>query len=817
MNENLKRVIEEKLSDGDVRLKPWARLVVAACDGDEALDAVIAGVKPAGGPTDARSSKSISGAFLKSISVEGFRGIGAKQILAINPGPGLTIVAGRNGSGKSSFAEALEVLLTGDSKRWSDRSKIWKEGWRNLHHPDPSRIEAELVTEGGPQLNIACSWAKDADLSDHSVVVQPKGKPKTTLEDVGWDQALVSYRPFLSYNELGSMLDEGPSKLYDALSLVLGLEDLVNAQSVLAQSRLDRQRSLDTADEVRAELIEQLKTLLAESPDDRATACLDAISSKNWGFTELGGIVGVETAPQPSQEIAVLTRALSLDIADRASVAEAVSALRNAQKKLVESAGGGADKARQVASLLEAAMKLHVAHGDRDCPVCGARPGLSAKWAEEAKTEIAQLRTTAAASEEAHRAADLSRRRSADLLTAPPKLLTQLFDIGVDGLGAARDAWQKWHAGASLSDLGELANHLETAHEALAGALETLKRAVGDELKRREDRWLPMATAIASWLNLARKARERAEVLAQIKDAEKWLKDASADIRNQRFAPIADKAMAAWEHLRQQSNVTLGRIELTGSKGSRRVSLDVTVDGVAGAALGVMSQGELHSLALSLFLPRATLPESPFRFVVIDDPVQSMDPSRVDGLARALEETARTRQVVVFTHDERLSDAVRRLGIPSRILSVTRRTKSVVEIRTSLDPVKANIEDALALVHTTDLPVPVLRRIVPGFCRAALEASLIESVRRRLLSRGQAHDQVDDVLAKGGKLTPLAALAFFEDSTRGGEVLTRLNKFGPWAADAFKQCNEGAHKEYAGNLMDLIRDTEKLTERVAAL
>ena len=112
------------------------------------------------------------------------------------------------------------------------------------------------------------------------------------------------------------------------------------------------------------------------------------------------------------------------------------------------------------------------------------------------------------------------------------------------------------------------------------------------------------------------------------------------------------------------------------------MTLDVTVDGIPGAALGVMSQGELHSLALSLFLPRATLSESPFRFVVIDDPVQSMDPARVDGLARALEETARTRQVIVFTHDERLPEAVRRLAIKSTILSMTRRPKSVVEVRT---------------------------------------------------------------------------------------------------------------------------------------
>ena len=64
-----------------------------------------------------------------------------------------------------------------------------------------------------------------------------------------------------------------------------------------------------------------------------------------------------------------------------------------------------------------------------------------------------------------------------------------------------------------------------------------------------------------------------------------------------------------------------------------------------------MSQGELHALALALFLPRASLNESPFRFVVLDDPVQAMDPAKVDGLVALLSEIAETRQVVVFAHD----------------------------------------------------------------------------------------------------------------------------------------------------------------------
>ncbi len=73
--------------------------------------------------------------FLRTVEVEGFRGIGQPVTLNLVPGPGLTLVVGRNGSGKSSIAEALEMLLTGSNQRWAPpRQKVWAEGWRNLHH-----------------------------------------------------------------------------------------------------------------------------------------------------------------------------------------------------------------------------------------------------------------------------------------------------------------------------------------------------------------------------------------------------------------------------------------------------------------------------------------------------------------------------------------------------------------------------------------------------------------------------------------------------------------------------------------------------------
>jgi ABC-type lipoprotein export system ATPase subunit len=494
-----------------------------------------------------------------------------------------------------------------------------------------------------------------------------------------------------------------------------------------------------------------------------------------------------------------------------------VTGLRAAERTLTATAGTDAETSRQLALLLDAAIKFHANHGDGDCPVCGNAGALTEAWRDASQREVERLRNAAKSSDDAHRSAASSIRTAREILSAPPKLLEQLFDIGLDGLDVVRERWEQWHSGCPANDLPAIATHLETLHEALADAIDALRKAAAAELRRREDRWRPIAAAIAAWTGPAREARAAAEDIPRIKGAENWLKDASAEIRNERFAPIADQAMATWQHLRQHSNVELGRIELAGTKSQRRVTLDVTVDGVAGAALGVMSQGELHSLALSLFLPRATLPASPFRFIVIDDPVQSMDPARIDGLARALEDAARSRQVIVFTHDERLPEAIRRLNIKSTILSVTRRPKSVVEVRTALDPVRAHIEDALALVYTTELPKDVLRRLVPGFCRSALEAAFISLVRRRRLAAGRLHSEVEEELKSAGKLTPLAAAALFGDKDKGGDVIKRLNQFGPWAGDVFKQCKDGAHTAVAGDLKLMIQDTEKLAAKVLEL
>ncbi len=228
-----------------------------------------------------------------------------------------------------------------------------------------------------------------------------------------------------------------------------------------------------------------------------------------------------------------------------------------------------------------------------------------------------------------------------------------------------------------------------------------------------------------------------------------------------------------------------------------------------------MSQGELHALALSLFLPRATSSSSPFRFLVIDDPVQSMDPSKVDGLAMVLGEAADTHQVVVFTHDDRLPEAVRRLRIDANVVQVGRREGSVVEVREVRTPTQQAIDDARALTFSTALPPPILGRVVPGLCRLAIEATCVDLVLRNRLGRGDDHAEVEDDLEAAHGLVQKLALALFDDSTAGSQVYARLNQYRGTHVAAVKACNRGSHEGYDGDLRVLVDHTEALVHDLA--
>ena len=803
----------------------WYPLVLAALEGATELQTQLDAAKPKDGDGKAESRAAKTGAasseapapriaFLTELTVEGFRGIGPKATLDLTPAPGLTLIVGRNGSGKSSFAEGLELLLTGETFRWENRSKVWKDGFRNLHHAKTA-LGATLALEGEKgACTLAREWDEGGELDDAQTTAQVHGKPRGRLQDLGWTDALANYRPFLSYNELGSMLDREPSKLYDNLAKILGLDDLVQAIEALQQQRSTRDKAQKEADKERKDLAAKLAPLA----DERAQKAREALQQKDWGLDALEAIVAGATG-EPDSLVDVLKRLAVVAAPDATALDETIARLREANERQQRAAQSLAGKADDLAALLDSALRFHEKHGDGECPVCGRSQALDADWHQHKAEEAKQLREKALEARAARQAADAAVAAAAKLIAVDTALLAKAEASGLEALArAAKDAKASAQAAkpekTDKPEAEALAEALAEHGPALLDALDRLKKEASAELARREDAWRPHVAPIAQWLHRARQARRAAEPLAPLKAAEKWLKDTAEAIRADRFSPIADHATRIWDQLKLQSNVSLTGIELKGDSKStqRRVDLDVTVDGQPGAALGVMSQGELHSLALSLFIPRATLPASPFRFIVIDDPVQSMDPARVDGLARVLHEAAQDRQLLVFTHDDRLPESLRRLSIEATVIEVTRSDNSQVTTRPALTPVSRYISDAMALAQDKDLSPDVARRVIPGLCRLALEAACMEAVRRRRIGRGESHQAVEDLLGQAGRLTSLAALALFDDPERAGDVMAHLNRVGgPSTGDTFKSCNAGAHGQFAGDPVPFVRDVEKLS------
>lgn len=597
----------------------------------------------------------------------------------------------------------------------------------------------------------------------------------------------------------------------NALSVILGLEDLLTAARDLKEERTQRE---SVSKEV-AKKLASLRTRLEPLRDERVLKCYEALRKKAPDLEGLREILTGTPEHKPESQVALLRELCSLAPPSRDEAQAVAIRLRQVDLRQTALAGSDAERAWQTAELLEAALRFHEGHPQTSkCPVCGNQGGLDSHWAESTRSEVNRLKALSNEAKSVRIERESALIAARKLMKEAPTSLRRGAEVGID-ISLASQCWSDYESGRCLEELTAIADHLVGEHLlSLSAALQTLSAQAAHELDARQSEWREVHGPLTAFLAEATEARRHDPDVKVLKRAESWLKEASDEIRAARFLPIGQAAQTHWETLRQDSNVELGGVMLAGTGTQRRVSLDVTVDGVQGAALSVMSQGELNALALSLFLPRATLEESAFRFIVIDDPVQSMDPARVDGLARTLERVAKTRQVLVFTHDARLEEAIRRMGISADILELTRRENSIVEARVALDPVRRALEDAAALAKTPDLDPRAAARVIPGFCRIALEAAFDQVVRRVLLSRGHVHREVEERLERARTLRQKASLALFDDieQTNVEDELRRLG--GHEAVNAFKLCNKGTHGQPIADPLGLVRDTRKLASQI---
>ena len=651
-------------------------------------------------------------AYLSQLSVAGFRGIGQHAELNVAPYPGLTIVYGANGSGKSSFAEALDVLLTGTTGRFAGRGFEWRSAQTNVHEPQDGYVRGVFdlegyETNGKPFIRF---WTGDGYLTD-AYDLTPTGN----MRAIGWLDALDEFKPVLGYAELGPLLDE-------------------DAFGEVADSEFAGARETSLARHIR------LRTGISDpllSTIQRAVAHKDA------------------TAGQPfRQELSAWYRLRS-----------------------TLSVGGN--------------VGVHFPTND------GLTMTVTSRW----KECLAALA--------------LSGRRS-----GRSKMLLHPREFN---WGAFFDTMER-NATGILPD--PLRNRNEMTNRFVQHMVVPLLDLCRDFITHEHRSILRSQTGTLGWTS---RTHVYCEMLIEA-------------IYRERLAKLSRDVGELWRRIRPGSSVQFHGIELrnvsqAGQPPVFRASLDLSLDGVRGVERGVLSQGELYSMALSLFLPTMTRPESPFGFAMIDDPVQVMDQYAVEGLARVLDEYANALQLIVFTHDDRLIKALRRLEIDHTLINVTRSTGSVVQCEVIDDPVKQRLADARSEAKRPASHDKIGRRQDVGDqCRRAIEAMCIRAARKRRAREDQGltskdvEDEIDLVLQNSVTSTRLLlALAIFGDTDEEkvgnvGRFVSKSANWGRWVDRTIRRVNGLAHASdeetaravYAGDLHKLIDDVERLTQTIEA-
>ena len=543
---------------------PWALLVVAALDGPQALASYLDGTRAVSAPAQQPELAALAdastpeppGVYLGAITVAGFRGVGPATTLPLNPGPGLTLVVGRNGSGKSSFAEGVEVLFTGTSLRWEGRTKAWKLGWRNLHQPNDTAVSADLMVEGPGPLSVTRTWAAGADLGASVAVTKARGTKAKPFNASEWAKALATFRPFLSYNELGSLLESGPSALYDALSTVLGLEEFLHVERSLADARKAQQALVDAAkDGARALAAAADAAAIAAPREARAVHLAAKLTAKVWDLSALralaeGKVEATRAALDTLQRLAALTAP------DVDAVQAAATRLRAVAKALAGLAGTDGARSLARARLLQQAVAFHASHAGTSCAVCGSANRISASWREECEREVTSLLAEAAAVDDATRAVEVA-VRSAHALVQGWQVLPAAAAGELPSLGVLRETQSAWLSARDVHDAVALSAYLEAHVLETADAVSRVAYEARAALQEREDVWRPLSQALNLWLPLGERAAPAVEHAKHCKDAEKWWKEAAAAIamnglRPSRLAPwtrgssCACRAMSTW-------------------------------------------------------------------------------------------------------------------------------------------------------------------------------------------------------------------------------------------------------------------------------
>ena len=662
---------------------------------------------------------------LKALTIEAFRGF--RDSTTFDLDASTVIFTGPNGTGKTSVFDALQWLLLGSIDRLEGlRSRKTVEYVVNSYCAGmKASVTLKVVMAGrevtlhrrgdhqGSTLEI-CEAARPTRFGD---AAEDWLRSKLMPKQPGALDVVMTTCGLLQQDMMQAILEAKPSDLHARISTVLGLrslEDFERAVQESSKNANDRRKLADERVSDASRLVESLSAHVARLEERAMQRASVEVARAAFLATleEAPAVIKVEIPKEVDAKEAV-----SLAQASRRLGHQVVELLRSArnldsqkanldpeptpeqldqmaraikeairrndaaeaeQRRTTEVLIAVEDASQQWSRLAAAAIPLLA----EQCPVCGQsiKPEEVEKHLQQVTTDMprlvecrqsvetatsevksAKVRKKALEGELALAKASVRRwghlREREEVLTAQLKAIAGDVSgpVGLSGFSPEKVEQTGPHIVAFLDQLASvLERYADVVTESQAtGALDRARSelASAQALLQARREYSNQITSRASRLQQLLKASTRARV----------------DVTNARFVAIEPLVIDIYSRL--DPHPAFKTIEFThdtyyGKGIMSAVVSDVTAE-VKGDPLIVFSASQANIVALSCFLAMSLgAGERGLPFILLDDPVQSMDDINVLGFADLFRFLRAERQLVVSTHDRRLANLLRRKLAP---------------------------------------------------------------------------------------------------------------------------------------------------------
>jgi hypothetical protein len=620
--------------------------------------------------------------FIKKITVSGFRGIlTPMELCFVNGGkPTSMALFGRNGHGKSSLTDAWEWLQTDRIERLGREGAGAGTFPHRLASGGESYVEVEFATLGTGKITF-----------NHKKITMP-----TRDGAVEEFRRVAPYPCSLRYEDLTRFVYYTKAEQYDALAVLMGFTPQVDYQKMLrrvSRKLIDEGAKRQAiANREKAKVVE----MIGDAPDE--TKLLTFLREK---FVYAG-----DTAPETKEDAIKALEGLKDRIKNdpRAAALAHLNGLRKCITNLKTGETVEADliayasemeafksTERNTIDLMliglyekgkEVVDQRKLVEGD-PCPLCGN--AFDGNLADHIKSELEVLQSLKAAKDKL----DANRKRQVAALL-PFGSISKTLEIETQGNPAATPELLKELSecckalDAIFTELGPLlqvlpenvvvetalkirtaANTINQEAKLFDAAQKALLEKIDVEINSLKDDGArsrlveaesKITGALNQWKEWLHVAAEQLEVMKMSNDfeaiADNFIATSNADIES-KFNSISADVEKYFTILEEHTDGVGKPVLRLQADQDRAVTLGIEFRGEAiSPAYKYLSESQLNSFGLSLFLATARRFNSNFRFLLLDDIVNSLDGYKRPQLIKLLKKEFDDFQFLLLTHDE---------------------------------------------------------------------------------------------------------------------------------------------------------------------